>query len=158
MYEVIKKQLPALFDNIDNFITNASGFLAVIYHSLPDINWIGFYLANGSDLIAGPYQGKVACVKIPIGKGVCGACAGLKEIITVDDVGEFRGHIACDPMSKSEIVLPVIVNGTLLGVLDIDSPVRTRFNEYDKQNLAGLLDILINSSDMDKFKQYLESK
>lgn len=125
-------------------MANAS---ALLYHGLTDINWAGFYLIKKDELLLGPFQGKPACVRIPWGSGVCGAAALRREPVLVEDVHEFPGHIACDPQSRSEMVIPVIVDGQLIGVLDIDSPVLRRFDEVDKQYVAKFLDILISSTD-----------
>jgi GAF domain-containing protein len=109
------------------------------------INWAGFYLLKGSDLVLGPFQGKPACTRIPIGKGVCGTAAEKRQVQLVEDVDRFPGHIACDPASRSEIVLPIIVDDRLLGVLDIDSPIKARFDHKDAAGLEDFVSILCGS-------------
>lgn len=125
-------QLQALIEGVDNVISNLANASALIFQTLPNLNWVGFYLRNGDRLELGPFQGKVACTVIPIGKGVCGTAAQIGKTIVVPDVHKFEGHIACDSASNSEIVVPIFKNGELYGVLDIDSPVANRFTEDDK--------------------------
>ena len=125
-------QLQALIEGVDNVISNLANASALIFQTLPNLNWVGFYLRNGDRLELGPFQGKVACTVIPIGKGVCGTAAQSGKTIVVPDVHKFEGHIACDSASNSEIVVPIFKNGELYGVLDIDSPVANRFTEDDK--------------------------
>lgn len=120
-------------------ISNAS---ALLYQLMPEINWAGFYLSRGEELVLGPFQGKPACIRIPFGKGVCGTAAITRKIQVVKDVNEFPGHIACDAASQSEIVVPIIKDERLLGVLDIDSPVKNRFDEMDAEGLSSFVDIL----------------
>ena len=128
----IIRQLQALTDGVDNVISNLANASALIFQTLPELNWAGFYIKNGDKLELGPFQGKVACTVIPIGKGVCGYAAVRGETVVVPDVHKFEGHIACDSASNSEIVVPIFKNGELYGVLDIDSPVANRFTEDDK--------------------------
>ena len=128
----IIRQLQALTDGVDNVISNLANASALIFQTLPNLNWVGFYLRNGDRLELGPFQGKVACTVIPIGKGVCGTAAQSEKTIVVPNVHKFEGHIACDSASNSEIVVPIFKNGELYGVLDIDSPVANRFTEDDK--------------------------
>ena len=125
-------QLQALIEGVDNVISNLANASALIFQTLPNLNWVGFYLRNGDRLELGPFQGKVACTVIPIGKGVCGTAAQSGKTIVVPDVHKFEGHIACDSASNSEIVVPIFKNGELYGVLDIDSPITERFTEDDK--------------------------
>ncbi len=120
-------------------LSNAS---ALLYEELEDINWVGFYIMRNDELVVGPFQGKVACIRIPIGKGVCGSAVRDDAIIRVEDVHEFPGHIACDSASLSEIVLPIHKNGKILGVLDIDSPIRSRFTEEDELGLAEVVRVI----------------
>lgn len=136
-FEIVKDE-----ENITANLANLSAFLNEI---LPDINWVGFYLVDGQELVLGPFQGKVACVRIPIGKGVCGTAALHHEVICVPDVHQFMGHIACDCQSKSEIVLPIIVNHELQGVLDIDSPSFNRFKPRDQKFLENIVQIIEQS-------------
>jgi GAF domain-containing protein len=131
-----------------DLLANAANLTAVLYQSLPDINWVGFYFLKASDLVLGPFQGKPACTRIPQGKGVCGTAAARRDTVLVPDVHEFPGHIACDAASNSEIVVPLISNGKLLGVLDIDSPVYSRFNEVDRRGLESLVTVLLELSDI----------
>lgn len=134
-YNLLLKQLSSLTKGVSNNISNYANAAALLYNSLSNINWAGFYLLNGDMLELGPFQGKAACTKIPVGKGVCGTAVSLNQTLVVDDVHNFRGHIACDSASNSEIVIPIRKEGTTLGVLDIDSPIRARFNDLDKEGL-----------------------
>ncbi len=142
LYAVIKEQLLAITDGIHYPIANLSNISALLYQALPDINWVGFYLMQDGKLILGPFQGKVACVEIAIGKGVCGTAVAKNEIQLVTDVHAFPGHIACDGASRSEIVLPLRKNGTIIGVLDIDSPLPGRFTEKDRLGLTNILPVI----------------
>ncbi len=141
MYSELSAQLDALLDGETDFIANSSQFSAFVYHTLEDVNWAGFYLYKNDELLLGPFQGKVACVHIPIGKGVCGTAASTLETQLVEDVHQFAGHIACDAASNSEVVIPIVVDGQLIGVFDIDSPKIARFREQDKKGLEGLVEI-----------------
>lgn len=142
-YKSLTKQLDSLLSNEDNLIANLSNTSAVLNEFLDQINWVGFYLSQGDVLKLGPFQGKVACTTIPIGKGVCGTAAKELTVQRVADVHQFAGHIACDAASNSEIVLPLVVNGELFGVLDIDSPELARFDEIDEQGLTLVADCLV---------------
>lgn len=142
-YELVKKQLHALLDGEKNRIANLSNAAALLNSFLERINWVGFYLLDeGDELVLGPFQGLPACVRIPLGKGVCGTSARLLETVRVEDVHLFPGHIACDAASRSEIVIPIIKYGQLIGVLDIDSPEKNRFDEFDQQKLEEIVGIL----------------
>lgn len=141
-YELLLAQLEALISDEEDFIANLANASALLYDQMEGINWAGFYLYKENQLVLGPFQGKPACVRIQIGKGVCGTAAQSKEVIVVEDVHEFPGHIACDAATNSEIVLPILKNGELFGVLDIDSPVKNRFDEIDQEYLQGFLDII----------------
>lgn len=134
-YKLLVEQVSSLTCNVRNNITNMANASALLFESLPDINWAGFYIANGDVLELGPFQGKVACTSIPEGKGVCGTAFSLKKTIVVPDVHEFEGHIACDSASNSEIVIPVVVNDSFIAVLDIDSTKYDRFSNEDKEGL-----------------------
>lgn len=134
-YSELLQSLDALIEGIDYDITILSNASALLNEYLETINWVGFYLYKDGILKLGPFQGKVACMTIPLNKGVCGYCATNRETIVVKDVHEFKGHIACDSNSKSEICVPIIIKGNLYGLLDIDSPITDRFNENDKINL-----------------------
>lgn len=124
---------------------NMANLSALIFHTLPDLNWAGFYLFKQGELVLGPFQGKVACVRIGLGKGVCGAAAQTRQTQVVPDVHQFPGHIACDGASNSEIVIPLVLGGRLYGVLDIDSPLKNRFDSADRQRLEALADEFIQS-------------
>ena len=132
---MLADQVLSVTNNVKNNITNFANASALLFNTLPDINWAGFYIANGDVLELGPFQGKVACTLIPKGKGVCGTAFALGKTIVVPNVHEFEGHIACDSDSNSEIVIPVIVNGTIIAVLDIDSTIFDRFSDDDRIGL-----------------------
>ncbi len=136
LYDELVQEVEAILDGETDLIANLANVSALIWNKLPDVNWAGFYLLKGEELVLGPFQGKPACVRIPVGRGVCGAAAKTLTPQLVDDVHQFEGHIACDYASNSEAVLPVMVKGELLGVLDLDSPI---FSRFDKVDLAGLL-------------------
>ena len=150
MYREIRVQLTGLFSGERNGLANASNLCALLYQMLPDVNWVGFYFLQDGELVLGPFQGKVACVRIPLGRGVCGTAAERREILVVPDVNEFPGHIACDAASRSEIVVPLVKEGRLLGVLDLDSPHLARFDDHDRSGLAAAADVLLQSSDLSK--------
>lgn len=139
------RQAEALLDGYEDPVANAANLSALLYHSLPAVNWVGFYFLKDGRLLVGPFQGRPACVEIPLGRGVCGTAAASRKILRVADVDEFEGHIVCDVASRSEIVLPLIRNGELLGVLDIDSPVLDRFGPEDERLLAGICEIYVRS-------------
>ena len=141
-YKLLVLQLKSLTDGVKNEITNLANAAALLYNSLDDINWAGFYILKGSELLLGPFQGKPACVKIPLGRGVCGTAAAEKRTQRVDNVHEFKGHIACDSASNSEIVIPVYKSGELFGVLDIDSPEFCRFSKADEEGLNEFVKVL----------------
>ena len=142
-YQLVKKQLQALLHDEKNQIANLSNASALLNQFLDRINWVGFYLMDtNGELVLGPFQGLPACVRIPVGKGVCGTSAMKKETIRVEDVYQFPGHIACDAASRSEIVVPLLKDGQLFGVLDIDSPEVNRFDKLDQQQLEELAAIL----------------
>lgn len=141
----LQKDVKSLLNGETNWIANCSNFSSLLFHALQDINWCGFYFLINGELVLGPFQGKPACIRIPMQKGVCGTAAYSKKTIVVDDVNEFPGHIACDVDSKSEIVIPLEYNGRLLGVLDIDSPKLARFTEQDAMLLQHLCSILIDN-------------
>lgn len=143
LYASIAEQLSSLLDGERDFIANASNLSSLVYHSIPDLNWAGFYFYQNGELILGPFQGKPACVRIKIGMGVCGTAAQLRQTVVVANVHEFPGHIACDSASNSEIVVPVIQDGCLLGVFDVDSPLVGRFDEEDARGLNELIEIFL---------------
>lgn len=141
-YGMLCSQLEALTEGVENNITNLANAAALLWYSLDDINWAGFYILENDLLLLAPFQGKPACVKIQLGKGVCGTAAKEKRTLRVDDVHAFKGHIACDGASKSEIVIPVFVNSRLYGVLDIDSPLLSRFDSEDEKGLGEFVKVL----------------
>jgi GAF domain-containing protein len=143
LYSNLAAQLRSLLAGETDFIANAANFAALLYHSLPDLNWSGFYLLRDGELVLGPFQRQPACVRIAIGKGVCGTAAEQRQTILVDNVHDFPGHIACDSASNSEIVVPLIKNERLLGVLDLDSPLFARFDNEDAQGLNELAEIFV---------------
>jgi len=145
LYAELQSQLRALLEGERDFIANAANFSSLLYHSLPDVNWVGFYLLKNDELVLGPFQGKPACVRIAIGKGVCGVAAKQLQTILVDNVHEFPGHIACDSASNSEIVVPLVVEGQLIGVLDLDSPSLARFDDDDASGLNELTNIFLEN-------------
>lgn len=146
-YESLSQQLASLLAIETDSVTNMAQVSAFIFQSMPELNWAGFYLSDEQKgLRLGPYQGKVACVHIPIGKGVCGTAAEKRESICVNDVHQFDGHIACDSASNSEIVVPILVKGELFGVLDIDSPVKNRFTDDDVRGIEKLVATFIEAT------------
>ena len=142
-YEQLCEQLSELLGEEKNFVANAANTSALLFQSLPDVNWVGFYMAEGKELVLGPFQGKPACVRIPFRKGVCGTSAAQRKTIIVPDVSKFAGHIACDPASKSEIVVPLLNWGRLMGVLDIDSATPNRFDEDDREGIESLAAVFV---------------
>lgn len=142
LYTLINQQLQGLVSATSYQITKLANASALLAQSLENINWAGFYLMEDGKLILGPFQGKVACMEIPVGKGVCGTAVEKDEVLLVRDVHQFPGHIACDSASNSEIVLPIHKNGNIVGVLDIDSPVTARFDEEDREGLLKFVQIL----------------
>jgi L-methionine (R)-S-oxide reductase len=144
-YDELARGLEVLLTGESDRTANAANAAAAIYHSLPDLNWAGFYFARGSELVLGPFQGRPACVRIPLGKGVCGTAAAERRSIVVPDVEAFPGHIACDSASRSELVVPLIAGDTLLGVLDLDSPILARFDDDDRAGCETLARIIARS-------------
>ena len=146
-YELLVAQVRSVLEGERDWIANLAQFSALVYQSVPHLNWAGFYLAHGEQLVVGPFQGKVACVRIPFSKGVCGACARSREIQLVEDVHAFPGHIACDSASNSELVLPVLVGDRLVAVFDLDSPLTARFDAEDARGFAEAVAILAAGTD-----------
>jgi L-methionine (R)-S-oxide reductase len=144
IYDELAQQLAALIGGESDRIANAANMAALIYHGLPELNWAGFYFAKGGVLVLGPFQGKPACVRIPLGKGVCGTAALGGKSVVVPDVHDFPGHIACDEASASELVVPLLVDGRMAGVLDLDSPVRGRFDEADRAGCERLVAVFLD--------------
>ncbi|MCY1283701.1 Free methionine-R-sulfoxide reductase [compost metagenome] len=146
-YGLLAAQVEALFADERDFIANAAQFSAFLYHELGDLNWAGFYLNRDEELVLGPFQGKVACVRIPFARGVCGAAARTRETQRVEDVHAFPGHIACDSASSSELVVPLVKEGRLIGVLDLDSPRTGRFSAEDQAGVERLVEIFLRLTD-----------
>lgn len=148
LYDQLAAQLSSLLAGERDLIANAANFAALIFHSLPDLNWAGFYFLKDGELVLGPFQGRPACVRIAIGQGVCGTAAASCATTIVPDVHEFPGHIACDSASNSEIVVPLMQGQRILGVLDLDSPVFGRFDKEDAIGLNRLASVLVESSEL----------
>lgn len=146
-YSLLSAQLQALLCGERDFIANAAQFSAFLFHELENLNWAGFYLVKDGELVLGPFQGKVACVRIAFGRGVCGAAAASLQTQRVEDVHAFPGHIACDSASNSELVVPLVKDGRLIGVLDLDSPLVGRFTEADQAGIEVLAAIFLAASD-----------
>ena len=142
MYDELAKALEALVAGETDSIANMANAAALIWETLPDLNWAGFYRNIGGELVLGPFQGRAACIRIPFGRGVCGVAAQTMAVQRVDDVHAFDGHIACDSASESEIVVPIVKNGELVAVLDLDSPRKARFSDEDEAGCRRLGDIL----------------
>ena len=144
-YASLAQQLSGLLEGEPDAIANAANMSALINDALPDLNWAGFYFMRGGELVLGPFQGKVACVRIAVGRGVCGTAVERRASIVVPDVHAFPGHIACDSASRSELVVPIIKDGTVLGVLDLDSPRPARFDETDRAGCERLARIFVSA-------------
>lgn len=141
-FSQVLQQLKALIHDEPSAVANLANASALLNHFLTDINWVGFYLYDGKELVLGPFQGLPACIRIPMNRGVCGTAAGELRTLVVDDVHQFPGHIACDAASNSEIVVPILKDGHIYGVLDIDSPLKSRFDQEDQQFLEQFVHIL----------------
>jgi GAF domain-containing protein len=137
-----------LFKDERDAVANAANLSSLIFNGLDDLNWAGFYFLKNGILVLGPFQGNPACVRIEMGKGVCGTAAAKRETLIVEDVEKFPGHIACDIASRSEIVVPLIKNGTMIGVLDIDAPIHARFNAEDRAGIETLAQLWLDASDL----------
>ena len=146
-YDLLVAQVRSVLSGERDWIANLAQFSALVYQSVPDLNWSGFYLARGEELVVGPFQGKVACVRIPFARGVCGACARTREVQLVEDVHAFPGHIACDSASNAELVLPVLVGDRLVAVFDLDSPTRGRFDAEDARGFEEAVAALADGTD-----------
>jgi GAF domain-containing protein len=149
LYASLAQQLSGLLDGEADTIANAANMSALIFDLVPELNWAGFYFMREAELVLGPFQGKVACVRIPVGRGVCGTAVERKASIVVEDVEAFPGHIACDSASRSELVVPLIRDGVVIGVLDLDSPRSGRFDEADRAGVERLVEIFLAASDLD---------
>ena len=141
-YDTVAAQLAALTDGIPYEVANLANASALLWQEMPEINWVGFYKMTNGALVLGPFQGKTACIEIPVGKGVCGTAVAENRTQLVKNVHEFPGHIACDSASNSEIVVPIRCDGEVIGVLDIDSPIFERFDEEDQKGLEALVQII----------------
>jgi L-methionine (R)-S-oxide reductase len=147
-YAQLADQARALVAGERDRVANAANLSALVYHALPDLNWVGFYFFDGTELVVGPFQGQPACVRIPLGRGVCGTAASTRETQRVDDVDAFPGHIACDAASRSELVVPLYMpggDGALVGVFDLDSPVPARFGVEDQRGLEEIARVYIET-------------
>jgi L-methionine (R)-S-oxide reductase len=147
-YASLVKQVEAVLHGERDWVANLSQTSALLMQLMPDLNWAGFYLFKGGELVLGPFQGKVACVRIKLGNGVCGTAAARQKTVVVPNVHEFPGHIACDSASNSEVVVPLVVDGRLIGVLDLDSPKLERFDEEDAEGLRAVVRVLLAGSDV----------
>jgi GAF domain-containing protein len=145
-YAALAQELAALLHGEPDRIANAANTAALLFNALPEVNWLGFYFLQGEELVLGPFQGKPACVRIALGRGVCGSAAAQRTTLVVPDVDAFPGHIACDGASRSEIVIPLIDGARLLGVLDVDSPRRERFDAIDRAGLEALAELYVRSA------------
>jgi GAF domain-containing protein len=147
-YRLLTAQLESLLADERDFIANAAQFSAFLFTQLDKLNWAGFYLNRNEELVLGPFQGQIACVRIPFGKGVCGAAAQSRQTQRVEEVHAFPGHIACDSASNSELVVPLVKDGKLIGVLDLDSPNIGRFSEEDQAGVEQLVAIFLKATDV----------
>ena len=141
-YRLLEKQTKALTSGEEDTLANLANVASLLFTSMAEVNWAGFYIVRGEQLVLGPFMGKPACVRIPLGRGVCGNAVIQKEAMLVNDVDAFPGHIACDADSRSEIVIPLLVDGNIVGVLDIDSPVKERFDQEDRLGLEAVVEVL----------------
>jgi L-methionine (R)-S-oxide reductase len=148
LYRHLAAQAESLVEDERDLIANAANCAALIFHALPELNWAGFYFHKEGELVLGPFQGRPACVRIALGSGVCGTAAAKRRTVVVANVHEFPGHIACDTASNSEIVVPLVNEGELVGVLDLDSPAFDRFDADDQEGLERLAEIFLNHSDV----------
>ncbi len=148
LYSSLADQLRSLLKGERDAVANMANFASLLFYSLPDLNWSGFYVLKEKQLVLGPFQGKPACIRIPIGEGVCGTAAARRETILVANVHDFPGHIACDSASNSEVVVPIVAGVALIGVLDLDSPLLSRFDDDDAKGLNELVKIFIEATDL----------
>jgi L-methionine (R)-S-oxide reductase len=153
LYSRLTVDLVAVFEGERDLIANMANCAALLFHALPDLNWTGFYRTIDRDLVLGPFQGRPACIRIGPGRGVCGAAAARMSTVVVPDVNQFPGHIACDAASQAEIVVPLIVEGRVIGVLDLDSPIRNRFDDDDAAGLESVVAILLDASNAPRATQ-----
>ena len=151
-YTEVANELAALLADERDPIANAANTAALLFDRLPDVNWAGFYIFRGDELVLGPFQGRPACVRIAMGKGVCGTAAAKQQTLVVPDVHAFPGHIACDDASRAEVVVPIRCGDRVIGVLDVDSPVRGRFDATDGQGLERIVSVFQSSTDLDTLR------
>ncbi len=144
-YAQLLAQARALVHGETDRTANAANLSALVYHALPQLNWVGFYFFDGTELVVGPFQGLPACVRIPLHKGVCGAAASSRQTQRIEDVDAFPGHIACDSASRSELVVPLVHDGALVGVFDLDSPVTSRFDADDQAGLEAIARVFVEA-------------
>lgn len=147
LYASVVAQTRALLEGERDAIANYANTTSLLYHSLPDLNWVGFYLLKDGELVVGPFQGKPACVRIAVGRGVCGAAVAQRQTMLVEDVHAFADHIACDAASRSELVVPLFKGDRILGVLDLDSPLPARFDHEDQRGIEAIANIFVQASD-----------
>jgi L-methionine (R)-S-oxide reductase len=145
LYDLLTRQLLALFEGELDTLANAANMAALVYHGLPEVNWAGFYLFKDGELVLGPFQGEPACTRLLLGKGVCGTAAAERKTVVVPNVHEFSGHIACDAASAAEIVIPIVSGDRLIGVFDVDSPVLDRFDAEDRVGLESLVGVFVEA-------------
>jgi len=148
-YRALSRQIEALLEGERDPIANAANISALLFHLLPDLNWAGFYFRRGGDLVLGPFQGMPACVRIPVGKGVCGTAVARRQSILVEDVNAFPGHIACDSASRSELVVPISGPAGITGVIDLDSPLVGRFDADDRIGIEAVAERYVRHSDLE---------
>ena len=149
LYADLVEQANALFEGEHDYVANAANLSALLFNNLPHLNWAGFYFLKEEGLVLGPFQGKPACVRIAVGKGVCGTAARDRRTIVVKDVHEFPGHIACDSASNSEVVVPIVAGGKVIGVLDLDSPLVNRFDDSDARGLEAVVQAFVAATDIE---------
>ncbi|MCS7176624.1 MAG: GAF domain-containing protein [Candidatus Kapabacteria bacterium] len=153
-YEQLGEELAALWSDEIDFFVRAANMAALLFWRLPEVNWVGFYLRDGDDLLLGPFQGRPACQRIPIGRGVCGQAALRRQPIIVPDVSAFPDYIACSPETRAELVVPMVAGDVLCGVVDLDSSQLDRFTQEDAQGIQQLVDQLIAGSDLKRLRRY----
>ena len=146
VYQLLTQQVEGLLSVENDLIANAANLSSLLYHSLEQVNWVGFYFLKNNELVLGPFQGQVACTRIPLGLGVCGTAFSENKTLRVADVNAFKGHIACDSSSASEIVIPLTIGGEIIGVLDIDSPISDRFDALDQTRLEAIAHVFCQKS------------
>ena len=155
-YEAVARRLESLLEGERDFLANTSNTAALVYELAGDLNWAGFYFRQGDELVLGPFQGRTACVRIRMGSGVCGTAAVRAESVLVENVHQFEGHIACDAASNAELVVPVILDGRLVGVFDLDSPTVGRFDDEDRAGIEEIVQIYQRATDLSWVKAPVE--